>query len=490
MSATTSVAPALAEPGSAAPSARRFVALVVAGVAVLQLLWIAVVPPFRGTDEFDHAYRAAGVAAGQWRATEAPQDGRGLLVVAPESLVRAAHDQCESLSYTGPDNCSPVDHVGDGMVTVGSGAGGYHPAFYWVIGTAAEPFSGATALYVMRATAALLCLLFVAMAAYAIARRQNSRWSRVGLVVAMTPVLLYSTVLPAPNGIEMAAALAFWCALLASAERGSGRVSRSLVLVAALSAAVLMVGRMLGPLFALLALSMVLVLDRGLLRRTVRQTRLFVGGSALVLAAAAWGVAWFLLNGAGEAGPEREGGEWRWSRPVQWSLQSIAAFPFRDQPGALVVYPVVLMCFVALVVASFRVAGSRGRLVLTLTMLVGLGLPLLLTALTYEGRGAMWQGRYGLPFTVGIVLLAAHLLDVTDWSSRLEDGVHLMGAALLAIGTGACLLKVLRMELARPESALDPSWLQPAPGHVVVGVAVAFGLFYFACARGGRARAG
>ena len=88
---------------------RRFVGGIVLGLAILQALWIVTVPPFRASDEFDHAYRAAAVARGQWQATEAGGDGRGTLVRVPADLVAAAHDQCAACPYTGPDNCSPAE---------------------------------------------------------------------------------------------------------------------------------------------------------------------------------------------------------------------------------------------------------------------------------------------------------------------------------------------------------------------------------------------
>ena len=66
------------------------VPLLVAGVLLVQAAWILAVPPFGGSDEFDHYHRAAGVASGQFRLTEPVQDGRGLLVRVPEDNVEAA----------------------------------------------------------------------------------------------------------------------------------------------------------------------------------------------------------------------------------------------------------------------------------------------------------------------------------------------------------------------------------------------------------------
>ena len=154
---------------------------------LLQAAWILTVPPFRGIDEFDHAFRAAAVARGEWVAGEAAEDGRGQLVTVPRSLVEAAHGQCVALSYTGPDNCSPVESVSDGNVTVASAAASYHPAFYWVIGTAALPFDGAASLYAMRIATALLSLLFIGLAAWSVAKLPG-RWPLAGLVLALTPV--------------------------------------------------------------------------------------------------------------------------------------------------------------------------------------------------------------------------------------------------------------------------------------------------------------
>ena len=67
-----------------------FVGLVFSGLIVLQSAWILALPPFAAIDEFDHVYRAAGVAEGQWRLSEAAEDARGLEVAVPPDVVDAA----------------------------------------------------------------------------------------------------------------------------------------------------------------------------------------------------------------------------------------------------------------------------------------------------------------------------------------------------------------------------------------------------------------
>ncbi len=468
---------------------RRYVALVVVGFALLQALWIVTVPPFRGVDEFDHAYRAAAVANGQWLATEWTENGRGILVAVPEELVEAAHGQCASLDYTGPDNCSPAGQAGD-LVWVGSGAGGYNPAFYAVVGTLAGPFDGVTSLYVMRVATALLCLLMIGIAAWSVAIRSRSRWSRAGLVFAVTPVMLYSTAIVAPNGVELCAALCFWSALLSLDGSATLQQERRLVWIAAGSASVLMVDRMLGPLFALAILLTVWLLNPALVRHVVTvHRRVFVWASMVVLACATYAVTWFLVSGAGSPEPgNHQGGGFVWTHPILWIFQSIAAFPTRGDQGAMVVYPIVLLIFAALVAVALARATPRARWVLILTMVVSLAIPLLLTAATYAGRGSMWQGRYGLPYAMGVVLIAALVLDRSGLETRLRGAILTLGSVAMGIGIAACLVKLLTNEAGRSVSRLDPGWLQPAPAALVAGTAVAWALLRLGMGTGARAR--
>src|SRR4051794_21396389 len=124
-------------------SPRRFAVLIFLGTVLMQAAWIAVLPPFRGIDEIDHAFRASAVAHGEWEAGRWASFGRGRLVTVPADLAAAAGAQCASLRYTGHDNCLPVEELPRGMVRIASSAGSYPPAFYWLVGTAGRPFRGA-----------------------------------------------------------------------------------------------------------------------------------------------------------------------------------------------------------------------------------------------------------------------------------------------------------------------------------------------------------
>ncbi len=445
----------------------------VAGFLLLQLAWLVTIPPFGGIDEFDHVYRAAAVAAGDLVADQVPEDGRGLLVEVPPDIVEAAHAQCAELPYTRPDNCASAGEAPGGRVLVASGAATYHPAFYWVVGTVGRPWTGVDSLYAMRAATALLCSLFLGMAAWA-ATRTPGPWPLAGLAVALTPVLVYSTTVVAPNGLEMTAALALWASLLRlRVERDPG-VARRLLLVAVLSATVVATLRLLGPLWVLLAVATVAAFDPGGTRRAlVRHARPLCLGVLLVVLSTANLVAWLLGPARAASNPDPVDGDVSIG-PVNlavWALQAIAAFPFRNQPGPPVVYVVVGIAFVLLVVMGLRSLRGAARLVLLVSLGAALVLPLLATLATLDGRGLVWQGRYGLPFAVGVALIASQAVAERSRPVPLSRVVLAGASVAFTIAVSASVLKVRAAEIADGSVAMaGGTWSPPMPAVVVLVV--------------------
>lgn len=386
------------------------------GSLLLQTAWILALPPFRGIDEFDHVYRAASVADGHWLPSgERPEDGRGELVRVPPGIVRDAEPACSSLSYTGPDNCSASEAVAPGVVTVGSGAARYNPVFYSVVGTVAQPLDGAPAMYLMRVVNAILCSLLLAAAAGGTTLWARTRWPLVALFGVLTPVALYSTAVPGPNGVEMCGAAGLWVALLGF-ESVDPAMRRRLLVLATVCAVPLTLVRGLGPLW-LAVIVLVAWLHIGprrtftLLRETPRTTAAcLLGLGAVVLAAVGW------ILGVDALAPEETVvagdpvGQTLRQVPA-WFLQSLAAFPMRDEPAPPVVYVTAGLVVLGLLAAGFVRADRRGRLVLLVAFGLALLIPIGLTVLTYDAAGVIWQGRYGWPVSMGVVLLAGALLD-------------------------------------------------------------------------------
>ncbi|MCW2817187.1 MAG: hypothetical protein JWN84_4642 [Nocardioides sp.] len=465
-------------------------AYLVVGLGLLQALWIVTVPPFAASDEFDHAFRAAGAATGQLALRTPAPDGRGELVAVPRQMVEAASAQCASLPYTGEDNCYPVRETSDGRVLVATAAGTYHPGFYALIGTFARPLDGAGALYVMRTAAALLCLALVALAAWL--QRRRGPWVRASIVLSLTPTLVYTSVVGAPNGLEIAAGLLLWVALLELSDH-EPTPQPVLTFWSAVGAASLLVTlRLLGPIFLMAVAGVVAVLGAGRVLSVMRPHRVHVGAGALVLATAgALSAAWILHAGqlAGEGRPDRsatplvtavasgssDDASWGLITVVVWQLQTIAAFPYRDQPGPIWVYPLLGGILVLFVVAGWRAARGRSRAALALAVLVPLLLPVALTAATAASQGVIWQGRYVLPVGVGLVLLAGRMAE-RGAPGRMAARWPVVGGAAAAAAVAACLLKVRADELGSPPSRSDPSWWAPWPLLVVAGSLVGTGL--------------
>ncbi len=451
-----------------------------------QAAWILAVPPFRGMDEFDHAFRAAGVASGQWRLHDQAEGGRGLLVDVPDDLVAASKGQCEGLAYIVPETCAGDGPGAEpGTVRATTSAANYEPVYYWVVGTAGEPFTGANSLYAMRAMAALLCAVVLALAAWCLTTWVKGSWTFIGLLIGLTPTLIYSTTLAAPNGLEMAAGVLLWTALLGLGGRdaiSSAMLRRERWLLAAVTLSVVLLAglRTLGPLWAVLILACVMAL-RGpgnVLAAAGRHRAQVAVAFVLAVATSVSVLLWNRGNVSfppGEYNGELEtnvGQVFRW---LNWILGSIGAFPFRDQPAPLQVYVLALLVLLTLLVAAVRRGAGVGRRAVVLGTALFFLVPSVLVAITLQERGGMWQGRYSLPFTAGILMLAGLVLDRVRWRSNPRDlRPHVLALVMLAVAQAISVVHVQLAELHRDVSADDAGWIHPPTAGTAVLMALAW----------------
>lgn len=412
----------------------RPVAIAALGLLIVQLGWILAVPPFAGSDEFDHAYRATAVAHGQLVAP--PSDatrGTGAMVSVPLDIVRASERQCLGLKYVTARDCSPPSD--EPMVDMPSGAGRYNPAYYLLVGPASLPFEGRTALYAMRALSALLCW-GVVTGALVVAARTRSRWLVVGCLIAMTPVFFFSTAMLAPNGLEMSAALAVWVtthALMTRADRRNG----STLALWTLSAVLLALVRGLGPLWLGLILAACLVASGRPWRSALSAWRGKAGNLAALVAGsgALAGVVWTMSQSTLELGHEQVMTHSRadvlaaileaW--PL-WIFQSIAAFPSRANPAPPLAYVCELLLLVSLLVVAARHASRRTLVAAGAIAVAAMLIPSAATYRTFDTYSVAWQGRYTLPFSIGTVILLAASLRSVDarWTRAMWGSLGLL----------------------------------------------------------------
>ena len=430
------------------PGSRR-VALFLAGFFVLQVAWIFAVPPFRAIDEFDHSYRAASVARGEWVAPPAAATrGTGAWVRVPPDIVRAAGPECRRPSYTTASECRGTPE-GD-SVRVASGAGRYNPAFYALVGTVALPFDGTAALYVMRIAAACLCLGLLLMALSAVRSWARSSWPYLATAVAMTPIVIYTTVVPAPNGVEMMAGLTLWCALIGLAARREPSVEARLLAAAGVAAAVLVTVRSLGPMWcALIVLTAWVAMrpDAAHLRRLVLRSR---GWIVLVTTAVATALSLVWIRSMGsleiQQTPQHLTAAERLDVSLNhiplWIFQSIAAFPLRNQPTNPLVYLAFLLLGGLLFIAALTRANRQLLVGIILAGALTVLIPAVITFETLNANGDAWQGRYALPYSLGVIVLAGVALDRAAFRVR-RDVLVVLGAIYAAAqATGPFLVAV------------------------------------------------
>jgi hypothetical protein len=451
----------------------------------LQAAWIFALPPFRGSDEFDHAYRADAVAQGQWVAPpEQAANGRGALLSVRPSIVGSASAMCDSYNYTGRDNCFAVNELPDGRVRVASAASGNHPAFYWMIGTVGRLGQGEVALTLMRITTALTSTLLAGAAAWMLARFARSRWPLMGVALALTPVLVYSTAVAAPNGVEMAAGLAVWAGLLSLRRTDlQPRDERVLLVVTIAAAIVLCTPRQLGPLWLLLSVASVGVLTGyrhwwSLLRR---HSAISLGGTTMVVCAALANVAWVVSAGTlSNQEMSQNLLELPENRDVSiigvsleqlplWLFQSIAAFPLRDESAPVVVYAAYLVAGIIVLAAAAIGSSTRGRLTLVAVTIASAAAPFAITLATVAQTGTIWQGRYTLPFSAGVLVLAGVLLDDRTVTWRWTGPLMLCAGLAAGVSHVVSVVAVFVRETHNPVAMASATWpLVPTAGIVIL----------------------
>lgn len=466
-----------------------------AGLCGLFAIWVLVMPPYAGSDEHDHAYRAAAAARGQWAIDPVNATrGTGAFLTVPTHIVDAARAECQDLPYTRDRDC--VGTPAGEETVIASGAGRYHPLFYAVVGTIASPYDGAAALYAMRIAVALLAAAFVWAAACAASTWARTRWPYLGIAAACTPVAVYSSSVAAPNGVEMMSALALWMSLIGLLLAPPEHIRR-LAFLAASSGAVLATLRPLGPLWCLVTLGAVLlaVPAGGRIKALLRRPAVLVAG-LVVLFSALQGTAWVLTVDAlkmGGEGTEHSSlgsrlGDAATQLPA-WMFQTIAAFPLRNEPTHPVVYACYLTLFVALLALGLRFGNARSRIAVSVVAAVVVVLPYMTTVNSIDRYGAAWQGRYGLPVAMGIVVLAALALDRS--SHALRGPMRMVLFLLFVVAQTVSPAYTLLREIDKSPQVDTGAWVQPS---LLLTVVVAGGsaslMWWGAFGRGLRTRDG
>jgi hypothetical protein len=414
--------------------------LITAFLLLMGVAWLMATPPGSAFDEPAHYTKAIGVGRGEFHGqapTARPEDLAKLFEAARENpeAVKAlgqhvsssvgrwqAHTQrrfnVPSALFSRKLGCTvgrsaesascvaqpepPVRLAGP----VTSYVGTYQPYLYVPAGLAIRlADSPYTALRLGRAATLLVALVLLTAAVWLLWDPRAGTLSLLGLVVAVTPMVIFVASVLSPTGPEVAAAICFAAVLL--------RLSRDepapgwIWLALGASGAVLAAARSLGPAFLVLifVVAAALVGPRTLVR-AVRSGRRPAVAAGLVVAAATAASVWWELTRQPHPSLDRTSvtdalGP-SWGNLDEIARQAVGVFGALDAPMPRGGAWLWLALLVALAATALFVGGRRERLSV-LALPAGAVVVTLVMSVVLREIGPL-QGRYALPFLVLVPL--------------------------------------------------------------------------------------
>ena len=416
--------------------------------AVMASCWAVASPLFASPDETSHVVKAAAVVRGEFRGDLAPTPPGG---PGPITNVRLPHPfdtvhgiPCHAfLPDVTPNQCPVFGSQTHDTVDAGTYSGQYNPAYYLLVGWPSLAFPSGTGVILMRILSGLVSAALLASAVLSLAETFRSRIAVIGVAAATTPMVLFLAGTVNPSGVEATASIAVWAALLATVKSPDPQLLSRRMLRLGVAGALLLNVRMLGLLWMFLIVAAVLlVAPWSTLKALARERSAWICGGALAaasLAAVTWIATTPTAAGTGTvAHPELTFKaalpQVLTSTPI-WINEQIGRFGWLDTSPAVLTYFVWHAVIGFLAIAAL-VIGSRRDLVLVFALLLSfVAVPVVLQGTEADEVGWVWQGRYQLPISVGLPILAALLLAGRRLLSSevLRRGAWVVGS-VLALG--------------------------------------------------------
>ena len=406
--------------------------LLAAGLVLLVAAWMAATQPFLAPDEPSHYERAMILTNGQILGPQVPYiPSPGLNATQAEFI---DHD---TRGVWVAANLMPV--LGECMDGLPNRSGcavatpdGNFPPLGYVLPAAAIGFarSATTALWFTRVASALQSVAFVLLALALL--WEGSGWSLLGLVAAVSPMVLFCASIMNPSGIEIASCLAFAAAGLRIARdpsRASGRVWFAFGLSGSVAA-------LTGPLDVVFVLADLAVFagllgatgTRLLARR--REARL---AGAVVLVALALAVVYTRVAGFAHQfaftpfGTSLQRGLDQFSGVLRGAIGDFGALTVPLPPSVDWLWWLLV---VAVILVALWLGTVRERVVVGAVVVLGLAFPILFWAWVDRLSGFGLQGREVLPELMLIPLVAG---EVVARNRRRLEVRRASGPALFAI---------------------------------------------------------
>jgi hypothetical protein len=460
-------------------------ALLLAGWALLSLAWAFGNPPFAGPDEDSHYLRALEVGRGNLITEHTPEGAEGgterqlawnrqlaYSVRVPAGLAPLDH-RCWTSNAESDARCADATRGPERGTEATTQVGNYQPLPYALPGLAARAAgSPGAANRLARLLNALLSLALLYIAVRMTWSPDAGPRSLLGLMVAVTPMVLFCGSVLNGSGPEIAAGIAFAASLLRLRRDESCARSFNVWLGLGASGAVLALTRTSGPFYLVaIAAAVVSLGGFGPAWRFLRgRARVAIGALAGILTAVVLNRVWEHAHGpdatTGFANVRAvlgdAAGEW-WRA----SSELIGKFGYLEYRLPAAAYVAWFAAGFVLLALAARVARGRERTALAGVVVAAVLLPMLLWIYAIRQTGFGLQGRYVLPALVVVPLIAGDLIrahasalgarlrrGLLTWMPPLLAAVHLLAfywaARRAAVGTDGPLLFLG-----------DPGWSPP-----------------------------
>jgi hypothetical protein len=411
-------------------------------------LWALANPLFAAPDENSHVIRAVALAHGELTGDEQKARLRPLLDVTPEALkVRVpeiyVNEQSACFAFQ-PDTTARCAHVEgstrdtDALTT----AGRHPPAYYAVVGIASWLYRpGSGVVYLMRFLTVLMTAAFIATTITAIRRTAVPRIVAIGVLFAVSPMVLFVGSSVNPNGVEIAAAVALWVCGLVLVSQARENIDHRLVTATGIAGCVVALSRQLGPLWLALIAITIVVFGSSEALRALARSRWARVWAALVVAFSVAQMGWNAVVGslgytrypnASRNIPASDITRFTIGALFDRYKQLIGYFGWLDTPSPALTYVlwtagIGFLVLVALAWARRRQVGAL-LVIIAATVVIPVALE---TAVYGDAGGPAWQGRYGLPLAVGVPIVAAMAIASNERGRQLAEPRLFVGAGVM-----------------------------------------------------------
>jgi hypothetical protein len=447
--------------------------------------WALSAPYDGSADEHDHIYRAAGV----WSGDIAPRPadavrGSGAFVHVPRGLV-VPDEMCWQFKPAVSAACAPEPGSDRTSVRVGTGAGRYHPGYYALVGLPLKLWPGWSGVLLARLITGAGAAALLAGALVTIVTYFRRRYMLAGLLVAVTPMAVHFFGAVNPNGLEIAAGVGLFTALVPLALGRIQDTPRWLLVLAGTSGILLASLRPTGLIYLFFAaVAFFVPLRRDTLARLWGSVaaRWWIGAVAFAAVFAAGYAVAFKgtdLGSAFRGGVSIERGQTALIIVELWgglSQQIVGVFGWLDiaMPGS--VYVIWHLAAGALLVFGFALGHWIDRWRLAVLIVGAVGVPTFMQFWFFNDAGFVTQGRYMLPALVGVMIFAAWILEERGLQERAGRSLtRLLLVTVLPIHLFGLLWAMIRWRSGLPDYGrigIVSLWPLGRGWHPVVGPAL------------------